>query len=105
MARLPDEWQNAFTYEGWILEVGAPVLRDGLYGYALVVGFSEEERIEVMAFRRAPTQSLAKGRACRVTGHFRFIPDDTGAVRLKLDASQVTVIEPPAKEPPGPDAS
>ena len=101
MARLPDEWANAFTYEGWILYVSEPVERDGLLGYHLVVGFSEEERIEVMAFRRAPTKSLVKGKACRVTGNFRFIPDGTGRVELKLDARKIEIIDPP----PEPSAS
>ena len=95
MARLPDEWQNAFVYEGWILEVKGPERHEGLFAYRLKVGFSEDEQIEVMAFRRAPTKNLEKGRACRVTGNFRFIPDETGRVQLKLDASQVVAIDPP----------
>lgn len=96
MARLPDAWKNTFTYEGWILDVSEPEDRDGLLGYHVRVGFSEDEQIRVMAFRRKPTQSLVKGAAVRVTGNFRFIPDASGLVRLKLDASRIEVIEPPA---------
>ncbi|MDJ0976612.1 MAG: hypothetical protein QNJ98_19300 [Planctomycetota bacterium] len=95
MARLPDRWKNAFTYEGWILDVSEPEDRDGLLGYHLRVGFSEDEQIRVMAFRRKPTKNLVKGVAVRVTGNFRFIPDSTGLVRLKLDASKIEPIEPP----------
>ena len=54
--------------------------------------------------RRAPTQSLKKGRACRVKGNFRFIPDDTGRVQLKLDAAQVTAIDAPGPRPADPKA-
>ncbi len=68
--------------------------RNGLLGYTLKVGFSADEQIEVMAFRRKPTKSLVRGQAVRVTGNFRFIPDDAGLVQLKLDASKVEAIEP-----------
>lgn len=93
MGRLPDAWANEFTYEGWILDVTVQPRPDRI-GYLLRVGFSSDEQIEVMAFRRKPTKNLVKGAAVRVTGNFRFIPDDTGRVQLKLDANKVERIEP-----------
>lgn len=100
MARVKDDWKNEFTYEGWILDVEGPIRRpDGLFTYKLTVGFSSDEQIRVLAFRRAPSQRLVRGNACRVRGHFRFIPDDLGRVQRKLNAVEVKVMDPPDPDP------
>ena len=95
MVRPHDEWQNTFTYEGWILDVGDPTEHKGLLAYKVTVGFSDDEQIRVLAFRRAPSKRLVRGQACRVVGQFRFIPDEEGRVIRKLDALRVEVIDPP----------
>lgn len=95
MGLTKSEWENHFVYEGWILAAAAPtqLAPGGRLAYRLRVGFSDEESVEVIAFRTKASERLAVGKAARVTGRLRFLPDETGRVLVRLDAQKVEILD------------
>ena len=92
-ALTPRDWENEFVFQGWVLSVEEPVRQNGRLAYRLRVGFSAEEAIDVMAFRGAHSEKLKPGAVARVKGLLRFLPDETGITRVRLDAKQVEIVQ------------
>ena len=88
----PREWENQLIFEGWILSVDERLREPDGYAYRLRVGISDEEQIEVIAFRNGQSRHLLQGRAVRVTGRRYAVHGAGDQVLCKIEANRVDPI-------------